>query len=81
MRLKKVCRISAPLNPLCINPQMISSRGYNMWRSAQATPYSQLGWGMGRPPVNTGGSASMSFHYKNHALRHLIKGSGIRMEN
>jgi hypothetical protein len=43
------------------NCWMTSRESYNLPRSFVATPYPQLGWGMGRLLVNVGSSVLASF--------------------
>jgi hypothetical protein len=47
-----------------------SPQGLQPVQANGATPYSQLGWQMGRLLVNVGSSASTSFLSKNHDLHH-----------
>jgi hypothetical protein len=79
-QMRKVRRISSPISPFCSNTRMIYSRGCSLEKWVRATLCSQLGWGMGRPPVNAGSGTSASFFNKNHDFHHTIGGSCCGME-
>jgi hypothetical protein len=49
---------------------MTSHKGCSLWSSFLAALYHQLGWGMGRLPVNTESGAAASFLRKNHIFDH-----------
>jgi hypothetical protein len=48
-----------------------------MRRTFLTTLYHQLGWGIGRLPINMGSGASMSFLRKNHTFCHQSEGPDI----
>jgi hypothetical protein len=58
---------------------MTLHKGCNLLRPFLATPYLQLGWGMGRPPMNAGSGASASFLLYNHFYHHPFINLGMGM--